>query len=930
MAAALIENLRTGQARLDDQLLAEALTMDGNYSADVVAKALLECEPGSLGQSLVTLGELSEAELSRVSADVEVATLMESVGGNTPEAVRDLSADSERRIGRYVLVDELGAGGMGVVWKAWDGKLSRWVALKQVKVQDPQVIRRFMQEAKLLAGLAHPNITQVYEVGVHAGKPFLVMELVDGKPPGGDGPMARKEAASIIADAAQAVHFAHERGIIHRDLKPSNLLVSTQGRVFVTDFGLARMREEGNNLTQSGALLGTPSFMAPEQAQAQAADNRTDIYGLGASLFALVMGVPPHTGELVHEIVKRVAISNPPSIEGNDDLVVVAQKAMERDREDRYERAAELAADLLRFIDDEPIAARPINSVERVWRRAKRRPVFSSTMLALFLSVTLAAGYATSRFALYLDRKAEIAAAQAPIGEAESVASEIKRILQSGQSNGPVKAAAIAKLDALVDKALEVAPGYSEAKYWQGMSALWQGDNDAAIDAFSAALEEDPEHLDARARRTVLLLYKEQASPEVIQDNAGMRVELAELSAETKMRLASLEEELLRLPPDYSIRRLGDSLIHSVRGEFVEQREALSAYLLEHPYDQRARSLVPWALLALGEYAGVEREARLMIESRVFPNIAQYLVALSLGGRGRYDEAIKSMELLIQVQPEAQHYDWVATWAGLNAEPFRAALALEKILAEDPNNIKALLDHASIALELGQLDIAEADSKAVLAIQPNNGVANFFLANAIKIRDPEGALAALNIAIQDPEIAPDALIRLGFYQLDFGDPAASLESFQQASKLTSKPQVAYGLFEANRDLGRGDAALQALAILQGDDHAEYLRAQFAFNNDDVDLALQDIAKSIELAPENALYRLSEARYRIAKSEFAAAETSFAKAHELSPDSSWVFYQNFQIWQEAGAPEKAREVLSRWRQALPDSEDAVALERELAQ
>ena len=126
---------------------------------------------------------------------------------------------------------------------------------------------------------------------------------------------------------------------IHRDLKPSNLLVDTKGHVFVTDFGLARIREEGSNLTANGALLGTPSYMAPEQAQGLDADERTDVYGLGATLYALVEGVPPYLGEIVHEIVKRVAISVAPTMSGNDDLEIVAKTAMERDRQDRYQTA---------------------------------------------------------------------------------------------------------------------------------------------------------------------------------------------------------------------------------------------------------------------------------------------------------------------------------------------------------------------------------------------------------------------------------------------------------------------------------------------------------------------------------------------------------------------------------------------------------------
>ena len=175
--------------------------------------------------------------------------------------------------------------------------------------------------------------------------------------------------------------------------------------MFVTDFGLARLREEAASLTASGALLGTPAFMAPEQAQGKDADYRTDVYGLGATLYALVEGKPPHTGEIVHEVVRRVAVANPPTLGGRDDLVVVAQKAMERDREDRYETAGELADELDRFMADEPIHARKINRVERTWRRAKRRPAAAGAIAAALTIVIGASSWGGSSLQSYYARQ---------------------------------------------------------------------------------------------------------------------------------------------------------------------------------------------------------------------------------------------------------------------------------------------------------------------------------------------------------------------------------------------------------------------------------------------------------------------------------------------------------------------------------------------
>lgn len=930
MPAALIQNLRTGQARLDDQLLAEALTRDGLHDEASIVEALTQCEPGRLGTSLIASGALSAADFSRITDEIELATLMDSVGGGVPAEVQSVGDAQDRRIGRYVLVDELGAGGMGVVWRAWDGKLSRWVALKQVKVQEPQLIRRFMQEAKLLAGLNHPNITQVYEVGVHAGKPYLVMELVDGEPPGKAGPLPRKEAASVVRAAAEAVQFAHERGIVHRDLKPSNLLVSREGRVFVTDFGLARMREDGNNLTQTGALLGTPAFMAPEQAQARSADHQTDVYGLGATLYALVAGKPPHSGEIVHEIVKRVAMSNPPTLQGNDDLVVVAQTAMERDREDRYASAGELAADLQRFVDDEPIAARPIHSVERAWRRAKRRPVLSTGVALVALAVGSTTAYGTLRFTDYLEREAQIASAQAPIAEAEAVANEIKRLVQVGQAGGESQQAALRRLDALVAEALTLAPNYAEANFLKGMSALWQADHEAAVSAFTAALDEDPNHLEARARRAVLQLYSEVTSPSVVQDAAGLRVELSELDAATQTRLGEIQAELLQLPSDYPLRRLGDALLHSIRGEFVQQRDALEAYLAEHSYDLKARAMLPWALLGLGDYGGVEREAKFMMDNRVFPNIAQYLRALSLAGRGRYNEAFNQMEQLQAVEPDASHLDWMATWALLSDQPQRALAALNELLDAKPDDTDARLYRGSIALDLGDLELAERDLRTVLAANPTDGYVSFQLAAAVKSNDREQALSLLRQATEDASIAPNAWIRLGFYHLDFDNPKAGLRAFQSAAELTDMPQVNYGLSEAHRMLGQVDLAREVLQPLADDPIALSLVADINIEQGNTAAALEAINRAIELAPTIASFRIEKGRIQLQVGASAAARRTLAAVLDDAGQQAGVYADLIEVWIESGQPDEALQVATQWRRADPTNTAALAAYESLQQ
>ena len=352
--------------------------------------------------------------LERVERSLPVGEETEGIRLDLPPDAAKVAKESARQFagGKYILIQEVGQGGMGIVWKAWQTDLRRYVAIKILvgTMWTDQEIKRFYREAQMAARLSHPNIASIYEVGAHEGKHYIAMEFIDGESlarlmaPSTSSKLGTarhvkhlppRKAIEILREVAQATDFAHSKKIIHRDLKPHNIMVQrSDGRVFVMDFGLAKPIRAKDSFTMSDAIVGTPQYMSPEQARGDEVDRRTDVFSLGAVLYHALTGRPPFDGHSPAETMMSVLADDPtpprklnPRV--HPDVETICFKALEKDRHRRYDSAGSFADDLSRYLEGEPISARPLSPRERFWKEVKRRPVPAALVAAGFAAALL-------------------------------------------------------------------------------------------------------------------------------------------------------------------------------------------------------------------------------------------------------------------------------------------------------------------------------------------------------------------------------------------------------------------------------------------------------------------------------------------------------------------------------------------------------------
>src|SRR5213595_1597008 len=315
------------------------------------------------------------------------------------------AAEMLGELGDYELLEEVGRGGQGVVFRARQKNLNRTVALKVISLgqwASEAHLKRFRREAEAAARLEHPGIVPIHEVGERDGSCYFSMKFVEGgqlDEVARREPMSIRQAVELIAKIARTVHYAHEHGILHRDIKPGNILLDQKGEPHLTDFGLARLIETESTVTRTIEVLGTPSYMAPEQAVGNndVVSSVTDVYGLGAVLYQLLTGQPPFAGGTTYETIKLLLDTEPrqprllnPKIDR--DLSTICLKCLEKDPKRRYSSALALAEDLERWLRHEPIRTRRIGFFTRGRKWVQRNPT-SALLAASLIALAAAAGW---------------------------------------------------------------------------------------------------------------------------------------------------------------------------------------------------------------------------------------------------------------------------------------------------------------------------------------------------------------------------------------------------------------------------------------------------------------------------------------------------------------------------------------------------------
>jgi len=750
-----------------------------------------------------------------------------------------------QRFGKFQLLEEIGVGATGVVYKARQTDLDRVIALK-IQRLDASIENDsgFLAEASSAARLNHTNIVHVYEVGDCSGYHYIAMELVDGAPLDRVN-LAPREVAETMSKVALAVHYAHDMGLLHRDLKPQNLMWSRDGRVRVTDFGLAR-RFTGHAY-RSEHIAGTPVYMAPEQAEGTSCDGRTDVYSLGATMYHLLTGRPPFDGDTVARILDQVRQDEPQPLRQRKpdlprELEAVTLKAMAKEPARRYRSARELSLDLDRFLRGEPVLARPASAIYRIHRRIVRHRGLFLLATSATIALSVLTGFLLYQFHRRADDRAR-AAAHARLLE-DQLTGEREERLRREQLHAQAKPdfdygmERFRHLQLLLSRET---PGEEPSIHRTTREALAR---------FERALEIDPNYAEAALQI------------------ARIRMEGGDYG-----QAAHWCDRAISLDPSLATAYLCRMLIQLQRYDTNEHSD----------YGYRP-NLEPPALLQL------RRQVRTDLEQvrRWEPGTEEIAFALGLleFAERKYLAAAEQLQRYLERRPT----DWLAqAWcahAFFHAEQFDIASTwMDRALRSRPRSSAMYSQRGSIRLAAGQWDAAIEDFTRALQTEPTSALLYLNRALAKARGNRPGAAEDFGSAIElNPDWGALYYERARWLQ-NSGKLEEAIRDYSTA--IAKSPSFAFAYVEradAYNASGRSDRALLDLSKaieLYPEFAIPYLnRGHLLYRRNDLEGALRDFSSAIRHNPRYVKAYVSRAAVWLQRSEWVRAIEDTTKAIDL--------------------------------------------------
>ncbi len=917
------------------------------------------------------------AAIRRVDAQVDALFPSPTSTPSTESQPVSLVDDELPQIPGYEIEAVLGRGGMGIVYKARQVGLKRSVAIKMLLAGRFASARdrvRFETEAEVVAGLRHPNIVQIYDVGTNDGRPYFTMEFMVGGSLAerlAHAPQPPAEAAALLVTLALAVDAAHQSGVIHRDLKPSNVLLDADGTAKVSDFGLAERVDANSGFTPSLTVLGTPSYMAPEQADGdpRASEPTVDVYALGAILYEMLTGRPPYPRGTRTAREPRAFTQDPvppsrlnPSVPR--DLETICLTCLRGKPEQRYRSAGALAADLRRFQRGEPVDARPVSAIERLWKAARRNParagLLAATVTVLAAGIWLVAwlGWRRSilergvnddlvvvaqheREARWADARMVLERAKARLdaGGGETLRNRLERVDRDLVLVATLESIRLRRLVAVDDGKLDPRAnrGWADGRYAAAFSGAGLGqvgdDPDAvakrlassdirfalvaALDDWAVCASRDED----RARRTWILDVARRADPEP----SAWRDRARDAAKWTDP--AFLEELCRTAPKTARATPLCSGVADRIVSAGGDGAPLLLRIQADHPGDL-------WANIALGLALG-ERDPRealryfqAALAIRPDVGVTHHNLGTALGVLGRYDDAIAELREAVRIEPTwaESHSNLVNAlqMKGLLAEAvdaYHLALELEPASA----NVRANLGKALVAL--GRPKDALVEYREALRLAPGRNHVRLGLGfTLMRLHRPaEASLEFATVARVDPR-SPSAQVGLGDAAMAQGRPIEAQRAYETALALGPNDSAANAgmseVLRARRQLGAAlEHGLTAIRLDARNAQAHNSCGITLQMMGRLDEAMAQYRAAIALEPQfsSAHANLGNALGDACRLEEAVE--SFRKARDIDPESANTHAGLAQALRLLGRFDEAQAAMRRGVELTPASHPA---------